>query len=69
MHDELSRRRFLQATGVLGAASLLPAWLVEAAAAATPVGPNDGILVHLVLDGGNDGLNTFVPIANGAYYD
>jgi uncharacterized protein (DUF1501 family) len=65
----LSRRRFLQAAGVAGVATLLPAWLAEAAEAATPVGPNDGILVLLTMAGGNDGLNTFVPIADGAYYD
>ena len=29
--------------------------------AGTPIGPNDGILVVIVLYGGNDGLNTVVP--------
>jgi uncharacterized protein (DUF1501 family) len=66
---ELSRRRFLQGTGAAGLAALLPTWAVNAALAATPIGPTDGVLVHLTLDGGNDGLNTFVPTANGAYYD
>ncbi len=51
------------------AASLLPAWLADHAAAATPLGPNEGVLVLLTMAGGNDGLSTFVPIADGAYYD
>ncbi len=30
--------------------------------------PNDNILVFLQLNGGNDGLNTFIPIADPAYH-
>jgi uncharacterized protein (DUF1501 family) len=37
--------------------------------AATPIGPADGVLVNVVLYGGNDGLNTVVPYSNGVYYD
>ena len=37
--------------------------------AATPIGAHDGILVNIVLYGGNDGLNTVVPYTNGKYYD
>lgn len=66
---DLSRRRFLQAAGVAGVVSLLPAWLADAAMAATPIGANDGVLVLLTLAGGNDGLNTFVPVHDGAYRD
>ncbi len=66
---DLSRRRFLQAAGVAGVASLLPAWLAEAAASATPLGSDEGVLVLLTLAGGNDGLNTFVPVDDGAYHD
>src|ERR1700712_4776254 len=32
--------------------------------AATPIGAHDGIVVNIVLYGGNDGLNTVVPYAN-----
>ena len=33
-----------------------------------PVSPTDGILVVIGMYGGNDGLNTVVPIADGNYY-
>ncbi len=62
----LSRRRFMTALGA-GAASLplitLPGF-VQAASAAPPKG---NILVLVELAGGNDGLNTVVPISNPAY--
>jgi uncharacterized protein (DUF1501 family) len=37
--------------------------------AGTPIGANQGVLVNIVLYGGNDGLNTVVPYTNGLYYD
>ena len=64
---DLSRRRFLQAAGVASVATLLPAWLAEAAASAAPLGADEGVLVLLTLAGGNDGLNTFAPVGDGAY--
>lgn len=64
----LNRRHFLQAAGAVGAATMLPAWLADEAAAATPIGPADGVLVVVTMAGGNDGLNTVVPINDGAYY-
>ncbi len=66
---DLGRRRFLQAAGLAGAATLLPGWLAEAATAATPLGARDGVLVLITLAGGNDGLNTFIPVTDGAYHD
>jgi len=76
----LDRRRFLQLVGLgLGAglvagpgSSLLDAVLPghdPLAWAAGPIGPNDGILVLIGLYGGNDGLNTVVPVNDGRYYD
>lgn len=72
-----SRRRFLQAVaagvgagltlGALGE-ELLGTDLPEAWAG-SPIGPNDGILVHLMLYGGSDGFNVAVPFTNGLYYD
>ena len=71
-----TRRGFLQAVGAgmaggalfggLGA-SLIPGDVHDAFAGA-PIGPNDGILITIMLYGGNDGLNTVVPYGNGLYY-
>ena len=74
----LHRRRFLQLVGAgLGAtiaagpgSSLLDALLGDDPAwAAGPIGANDGVLVIMGLFGGNDGLNTIVPVTDGNYYD
>ena len=77
-----TRRKFLQAVGggVLGGAALGsfgsnrfgPGRLgldVPDAFAATPIGTHDGIVVNIVLYGGNDGLNTVVPYTNSRYYE
>ena len=65
----LTRRRFLQAGAMsVGASLLLPSWLADLAGAATPIGPDDGILVTVLLLGGNDGLNTVVPTGDPNYY-
>jgi uncharacterized protein (DUF1501 family) len=68
----LDRRRFLQLAALTGGgsalASLVPAGMRDAFAGA-PIKANDGVLVVVLLGGGNDGLNTFVPYADGAYYD
>ncbi|MEY2416267.1 MAG: hypothetical protein QOH53_1601 [Ilumatobacteraceae bacterium] len=77
-----TRRKFLAAIGggVIGGAALgqfgsdrfglgrLGLDMPEAFAA-TPIGAHDGIVVNIVLYGGNDGLNTVVPYTNGKYYD
>jgi uncharacterized protein (DUF1501 family) len=75
----LDRRRFLQLIGMgVGAGALagpgstlldmtLPG-LDPSAWAAGPAGPNGGVLIVLGMFGGNDGLNTVVPIDDGHYY-
>ncbi len=74
-----TRRGFLQAvglglgggalTGALGDGFLPGEWDdVSGAFASPPIGPTDGILVTIMLYGGNDGLNTVVPYGDGAYY-
>ncbi|MEP7202895.1 MAG: DUF1501 domain-containing protein [Ilumatobacteraceae bacterium] len=76
-----TRRKFLQAVGggVLGGAAISGfgdrlglghlGFDVPDAFAATPIGAHDGIVINVVLYGGNDGLNTVVPYTNGKYYD
>jgi uncharacterized protein (DUF1501 family) len=65
----LSRRTFLQAAAMASGAAMVPTWLTDAAGAITPIGPNDGILVLLTMEGGCDGLSTVIPVSNGTYHD
>ena len=70
----MSRRRFLQLTGggvglAAGAVALTPMLEQMRAFAAPPIGPTDGVLVLLMLDGGNDGLNMVVPNGTSRYYE
>lgn len=65
----VSRRRFLQGVAATATASaVLPSFLASGAGAAT-LGSSEGVLVLIMLGGGNDGLNTLVPYGQGAYYD
>lgn len=65
----LTRRRFLQAgAATAGSMALLPSWLADMAGAATPLKANEGVVVVVLMGGGNDGLNTVAPIADGAYH-
>lgn len=76
----LDRRRFLRLLGLgLGAGvagSMVGSPLLDqlmpghdpAAWAAGPIGAHDGILVLIGMYGGNDGLNSVVPITDSAYY-
>ena len=64
----ITRRRFLQQSGLVAAGTLLGPSLWHAPfvrdALASTIG--DRYLVVIYLDGGNDGLNTVVPYSNGA---
>ena len=65
---QVSRRRFLQgAVASAGVLSVLPSFFDGIAGAATPVGPNDGILLVIQMGGGNDGLNMVPPRNNSRY--
>ncbi len=64
----LKRRHFLQSMGAVGAVSMLPLALADMAEAATPVGPSDGILLLITMNGGCDALDLVVPINDGTYY-
>jgi uncharacterized protein (DUF1501 family) len=72
--DALTRRKFLIASGVVGASALAAGAAYTVAdilgtAGTTQRGPRDRILVLLTLYGGNDGLATVVPYADPAYRD
>jgi uncharacterized protein (DUF1501 family) len=66
-----TRRDFLAAGLYYTAAGLVvPPVLAKGVLAATNDGiHNDRVLVVLQLGGGNDGLNTVIPFADGAYHD
>jgi uncharacterized protein (DUF1501 family) len=68
MAGQVSRRRFLQgAAASAGALTLLPSVFDPFAALASPIGPNDGVLLVIQMGGGNDGLN-MVPPRNSSRY-
>jgi uncharacterized protein (DUF1501 family) len=64
----MSRRKFLQAIGVgTGAALAAPSLLSRFEAFGADSSSTDGILVLVMLGGGNDGLNTLVPFNDAKY--
>jgi uncharacterized protein (DUF1501 family) len=73
--DALTRRKFLITSGVVGAGALVAGGaaftLTEILATAKDPGrsPGDRTLVVITLYGGNDGLATVIPYADGAYHD
>ncbi len=73
-HEAWSRRTFLQALGIAGAGSFALAGSQISSAAVSPItaaltaSTNDRVLVLIRLKGGNDGLNTIVPINDHALY-
>ena len=66
----LSRRQFLEvAGGALVLYATGPLWLRLGAAGAEPAPASGRKLLLLLLEGGNDGLNTVVPYGQPAYFE
>lgn len=66
--DTISRRHFLKLTAAVGLSSpMLTLDQIAAEAAIRPMQPNTPILVLITLYGGNDGLNTVVPVKDPLY--
>ncbi|MFK7935875.1 MAG: DUF1501 domain-containing protein [Saprospiraceae bacterium] len=73
-HKKWSRRSFLQTLGITGGASMLVGGLPVSAAASRSLatalgsGESDRVLVLIRLKGGNDGLNTIIPLYDYSTY-
>jgi uncharacterized protein (DUF1501 family) len=63
----IKRREFLQAGSLATASLFLPKFL-KAFEMPNLVPPGNKVLVVLQLSGGNDGLNTVIPVTNDIYY-
>ncbi|MGI8680501.1 MAG: DUF1501 domain-containing protein [Jatrophihabitans sp.] len=73
--DTVTRRRFLIASGAVGAGALAAGAAAISPddlrwqASANPLPSDAQVLVLVTLYGGNDGLNTVIPYADSAYHD
>jgi uncharacterized protein (DUF1501 family) len=63
----IKRRIFIQ-TGSLATATLMVPRFLKAFEKRTMVPPGNKVMVVLQLSGGNDGLNTVIPVSNDLYY-
>src|SRR5215212_5456061 len=63
----VKRRQFLQAGSLATASFMVPKFL-KAFEKGQLVPPGNKVLIVLQLSGGNDGLNTVIPIRNDIYY-
>ena len=63
----IKRRDFLK-TGSLATASLMLPQFLKAVESRPVLAPKGKVLVLLQLNGGNDGLNTVIPVRNDIYY-
>lgn len=65
----IKRRQFLQTGSLATASFLVPKFLKAFEKSASPVLPaGNKVVVVLQLSGGNDGLNTVIPVGNDIYY-
>ena len=63
----IKRRDFIQ-VGSLATASLFVPKFLKAFETGNAVPPGNKVVVILQLSGGNDGLNTVIPVRNNIYY-
>ena len=63
----IKRREFIQAGSLVTASLMLPKFL-KALEQPAKVPAGNKVLVVLQLSGGNDGLNTVIPVRNDIYY-
>jgi uncharacterized protein (DUF1501 family) len=63
----IKRREFIQ-VGSLATASFFVPKFLKAFETGKAVPPGNKVVVILQLSGGNDGLNTVIPIRNDIYY-
>lgn len=64
----MERRRFIKRSAILSASSLIPGFVRQTGFDRIHGSRTGKILVVIQLSGGNDGLNTIVPIDNDLYY-
>jgi uncharacterized protein (DUF1501 family) len=64
----VSRRRFLQTSSLATASFMVPKFLKAFEGNVSLVPPGNKVVVVLQLSGGNDGLNTLIPVRNDIYY-
>ena len=68
--QNISRRQFLEvAGGALALYTTSPLWLRLGAVGAEPAPPTGRKLLVVLLEGGNDGINTLVPYGQSAYFE
>lgn len=65
----MNRRNFLTLTGTFTGGTLLLPNFLHAFGSSNPIITGEECVVFIQLNGGNDGLNTFIPFDNPLYYD
>src|SRR5450432_2503659 len=64
----IKRKQFIQLGSLATASMFLPKFM-KAFEAPRMVPPGNKVLIVLQLSGGNDGLNTVIPVRNDLYYN
>jgi len=64
----IKRKEFIQVSSLATASMMLPKFLKAFEGSTVMVPPGNKVVVILQLSGGNDGLNTVIPVRNDLYY-